>query len=680
MKKALILFFLLGLMLLTACGGAAPAETPAPTVTPQPPVTEELRLTVTRADGYGCAFTLENPGERPYSPLPFSDAGDCYALLRRGDAGDWEPVELIRQPLETGAAALGPGESWTWAWDWSYACGVQGPGEYCLQATGTLGRGTQAERVLIRGSFTIGEEASEGPGPLMFRNIPLWLNGSLFSRELNGSGHRWKQVFTPDREGWAAETDFSLYRVTKEGELTYVPPEYNLPAYLNRTVLLHAGETVSFAVELAARYGELERGSYVLRRRLVYLTEEEREAGGLPGGSFRLLPEERIVYADAEFYLYKLRDVPQGVDPMDELRDCDDLNSTVLVSTAGSRYSSIGCTLKLKNAVVNQWYDVSYESDYYYLYFSHKLEWYPAAHVRYGAHGLSWITLAPGETRELNIDFTAYFGELAPGSYRLVIACQALTYDEELEDPQGFITVFFRILEDGSGVPEEAGEVKRLRGTYVNGGLWDREGRMVRVKPEDPWHRRWSLEEQEDRLLLTVWQDRDLELAAALLGDYGFVDILRGEDPALRPSPVTEENLGSRGALSVAPHTVQAFGPTQPPVAWQYSFTFAREGSGLQTMQVDLHFHVEVLEGGRWLTMTTTLEYPPPTFQMFEFVHEIQGQPGETVTLLASGFQLLLLSNVYGEFCPEKEYRVVLQMWEDPLNKEYYTCPLPLWD
>ena len=437
---------------------------------------------------------------------------------------------------------------------------------------------------------------------------------------------------------------------------------------------------MSFAIELAALYGQLERRTYVLRRRLGYLTEEEREAGGLPDGSFRLLPEERFVYADMEFSIYALRDVPQAVDPMDELRDYKSLSTTVLVSAAGSEFSSAGCTLRLKNADANQWYDVSYESDYYYLYFYHALEWYPAAHVRYGAHGLIWKTLAPGETQELNISFSHYFGELPPGDYRLVIACKALPYEEELEQPEGFITVQFRILEDGSGVLEEVEEAKRLVYLYINGALANREGRIVRVKPEDPWHSRWRLETEEDRLRLTVWQDRDLERAKALLGDYGCVDILRGEDPVLKPSPVTEENLGSRGTLSVVPYPVQAYGPTQPPVAWLYSFTFADEGTGLQTIQVDFHFHVEVLEGGRWMTMTTTLEYPPPTFQMFEFVHEIQGWPGGTVSLGVSGTRLLLLSNVYGEFYPEKQYRVVLQMWEDPLNKEYYTCPLPLWE
>ena len=41
---------------------------------------------------------------------------------------------------------------------------------------------------------------------------------------------------------------------------------------------------------------------------------------------------------------------------------------------------------------------------------------------------------------------------------------------------------------------------------------------------------------------------------------------------------------------------------------------------------------------------------------------------------------MMNLSLVYGEFDPAKEYRVVLQIWEDVQDKEYYTCPLPLWD
>ena len=53
--------------------------------------------------------------------------------------------------------------------------------------------------------------------------------------------------------------------------------------------------------------------------------------------------------------------------------------------------------------------------------------------------------------------------------------------------------------------------------------------------------------------------------------------------------------------------------------------------------------------------------------------------PGQTVSLGRNVSRLLDLSEVYGEFDPAKEYRVVLRMWEDLRNKEYYTCPLPLW-
>ncbi|MBR5701416.1 MAG: hypothetical protein IKX47_03030, partial [Oscillospiraceae bacterium] len=335
-----------------------------------------------------------------------------------------------------------------------------------------------------------------------------------------------------------------------------------------------------------------------------------------------------------------------------------------------SSFSSAGCTLRLKNADANEWYDVFYESDYYYLYFNHKLEWFPAAHTRYGAHGLIWKTLAPGETQELNISFSHYFGELPSGSYRLVIACQALPYDEEVEKTDSFITVPFRILEDGSGVLEEAEEAKQLVFLYINGGLGNRDGRIVRVKA---WAWRWDLKTEEDRLRLTVWRDRDLEQAEALLGDYGCVDILRGEDPALKPSPVTEENLGSRGTLSITPYPNIYSLPV-----WIYSFTFSGEGSGTQTLNVDLCFHIEVLEGGRWLSMSTTMDQS--TFEMSDGVYQIQGQPGETVSFGTNYSRLLNLSLVYGEFDPAKEYRVVLQIWEDPQNKEYYTCSLPLWD
>ena len=652
---------------------------------PEMTVPEEMRLTVTRADGYGCAFTLENPGSRPFVPEPMSENGDLFALLRRTSAGGWKWVQPIRRPttsmMASLAAGLDKGESLSCAWDWSYACGVLPAGEYRLLLRGTLGRGAAKELVWLRGDFTLTDAEPESSGPSALCPCPRWLEASLYSRELNGSGHRWMQTLTPEKEGWAAEQDFSLFRLTKEGELEFIPPEYNLPEYLNPTTLLKPGETARFEVELAARYGELKKGQYVLRRRLIRLTEEDGQdmiaaLADLP--DLRLLPEERVQYVDTEFTLYTLRDVPQAVDPMDELRDYSSLSTTVLVSAAGSCFSSSGCTLRLKNADANQWYDVFYESDYYYLYFNHKLEWFPAAHLRYGAHGLIWKTLAPGETQELNINFSHYFGELPPGSYRLVIACQALPYDEEPEKTDSFITVPFRILEDGSGVLEEAEEAKQLVFLYINGGLGNRDGRIVRVKA---WAWRWDLKTEEDRLRLTVWRDRDLEQAEALLGDYGCVDILRGEDPALKPSPVTEENLGSRGTLSISPYpniySLPVQEPDQPPVIWVYSFTFAGEGSGMQTLDADVCFHIEVLEGGRWLSMSTTMDQT--TFEMFERVCRIQGMPGETVSFGKNYAQLLNLSLVYGEFDSNKEYRVVLQMWEDPQNKEYYTCPLPLW-
>ena len=111
---------------------------------------------------------------------------------------------------------------------------------------------------------------------------------------------------------------------------------------------------------------------------------------------------------------------------------------------------------------------------------------------------------------------------------------------------------------------------------------------------------------------------------------------------------------------------------------WVYSFTFSGEGNGTQTLNVDSWFHIEVLEGGQWLSMSTTMDQS--TFELFERVYQIQGRPGGTVSFGMNNSRLMNLSLVYGEFDPAKEYRVVLQIWEDPQDKEYYTCPLPLWD
>ena len=224
---------------------------------------EELRLTVTRADGYGCAFTLENLGSRPFVPAPMSENGDLFALLRRTSAGGWEWVQPIRRPMASMtsfAAGLDKGESRSCAWDWSYACGILPAGEYRLLLRGTLGRGAAKELVYLRGDFTLTDAEPESSGPSTLCPCPRWLEVSLYSRELNGSGHRWMQTLTPEKEGWATEQDFSLFRLTKEGELEFIPPEYNFPEYLNRTTILRPGKTASFEVELAARSGGWKTG------------------------------------------------------------------------------------------------------------------------------------------------------------------------------------------------------------------------------------------------------------------------------------------------------------------------------------------------------------------------------------------------------------------------------------
>ena len=329
------------------------------------------------------------------------------------------------------------------------------------------------------------------------------------------------------------------------------------------------------------------------------------------------------------------------------------------------------------------------ESDYYYLYFEYKGEWFPVEHRRYSSHGLMAGLLQPGETRELAFPFTPHFGELPPGIYRMVISCTAP--GQAAKDPQGScIVIQFRILEDGTGTWDEVREAELLIRNYAR-ELAARNPYRVPVELLGEFNRRymqnggftvlrdlyvshWTVQRRQDRLLVTVWRDRDVERAEKLLSVYGFADVVRGEDPPPKPSKVTAENLGSRGRLEAIP-LEQEFDLPDPVGIWLLRFTWTGEGS----VSYDQGFYdfgglppyaLEVYDasGGGWLelpqvqsTSATWLEWTS-----FEWI------PGETAAEC-----ILTLSGFYGEFSPEKEYRVVFRS-NIPGRESCWTCPLPM--
>ena len=649
--------------------------------------TEEAVLTVTHADAYGCSYTLENRGERPFA------FDGTYALLRRNAAGGWEWMQPLRWPMYGLSLKAEGGENQSQTFDWSHAYGTLPAGEYCIQLPGTLGSGIEKEVVYLRAGFILEEAVPEGSGPLTFCPLPEGITTGPYV--LTGPRYRRTQILIAEEEGWKAAQDFSLFRKTEDGKLQYVPPAYRLPIWLNRPRSLSTGRDNTFEIDLAAQYGDLPMGTYVVRRVFIRLTEEERETMSAWPRETDEIPPERIVYGDQLLELtMPLGKVPRGVDPVDEWPNgYHGLDSTVLVSAQGSVFTSREARLQLTLNPADLWYDVEVESDYYYLYFEHKGEWFPVEHRRYSSHGLMAGLLQPGETRELVFPFTPHFGELPPGIYRMVISCTAP--GQAAKDPQGScIVIQFRILEDGTGTWDEVREAELLIRNYAR-ELAARNPYRVPVELLSEFNRRymqnrsdpgefrisqdlyvshWTVQRRQDRLLVTVWRDRDVERAEKLLSVYGFADVVRGEDPPPKPSRVTAENLGSRGRLEAIP-LEQEFDLPDPVGIWLLRFTWTGEGS----VSYDQGFYdfgglppyaLEVYDasGGGWLelpqqqsTSATWLDWTS-----FEWI------PGETAAEC-----ILTLSGFYGEFSPEKEYRVVFRS-NIPGRGSCWTCPLPM--
>ncbi|MBR5701417.1 MAG: hypothetical protein IKX47_03035 [Oscillospiraceae bacterium] len=646
------------------------AETNAPAVTE----TEELRLTVTQADAYGCAITLEDLGERPYNPTAMDDSGNPYALLRRTAAGGWEWIKPIRHFQGNPAQSLNKEESLTWAWDWSHSYGVLPAGDYALLLRGSLGRGTAKETVFLRGEFTIADTEPRGSGPLAFCPMPEEMENTLEKR----SDHRWLQTLSTAETGWVVETDYSLFRVThageKDEEWEYIPPEYHLPEMQNHAHwLLYGGRSRAYDVDLAARYGELPAGTYVLRRRFLKLSSEELEDAAFSDyRNWRLIPEDRVVYGDTWLTLrYALWDVPRGVDPMDErVPPYNGEASPLLISTAGSVFTSTLATVQLENLNTAPAPILNVEADYYYLYFFHQGEWYPVEHKRVSVHGLIGANLTPGEARKLSFRFTDWYGELPAGTYRMVITC----YSEPFGEDAGFVVCEFKIGEDGSGEWQGLDEAENLVWLYgkqqvalydlpLEGDWFYRPGPTWR---SDPYVQSWGLERQGDKLTVTVWRDRDYREALALLGSNPQVELVKKETPYTTGSPVREGNSGA-GTLS-ATLLEQESPLLDPEGTWVLSLTWEGEET------------VELLPDAFWFVNLE--EYDPETEtwrklpMTVNFVHLAVGygftvslEPGKTVNVF-----LASLAWYKAELSREKEYRFALKV--DGLG--WFTCPLPL--
>lgn len=423
---------------------------------PEPVNAENLTLTLREADAWGCTYILEKRGLGTCEPV-----GTLNALFRRTAAGGWDWVEPIRIPYEgTMFSMTGDVKNENLAWEWSYAYGVLEPGEYRFQqAWRYIYSGTRA-LWLVSADFTVTDTQPEFPGPLALREMPEGLETSLARL----SPHRWAQTVSPREEsadGWRIEDDFSLFRLGEDGSLTFLPPTYRLPKGMTESYPLFRKERL-LEINLTARYGELEAGSYVLRRRVLRLGPEDRTDGELMGQSvrWRLIPEERIEYLDAVLTLDTPLSAPAyEVEPIDPLLYTGEALAFPL-DTGEGWYGSRQARVVLETPAYADFpYNLVYNPKNYGLYFREGEEWLPLKRQRYfRLRGIDEVLQQPGSSMELNIYFDSVYGDLEPGTYRLVLPASAIPRKEGLEEKEGFIVIQFRRTPEGDGVWEDVGE------------------------------------------------------------------------------------------------------------------------------------------------------------------------------------------------------------------------------
>ena len=409
---------------------------------PEPGDPGGLTLTLREADAWGCAFSLEKRGQGTCEPTR-----SLYTLLRRTDAGGWDWVEPIRPPHEGSRFSMtGDVKNENLAWEWSYAYGVLSPGEYRLQLGWTYGR--EKELWLVSADFTVTDRSPELPGPLTLCETPEGLECSL--EQL--SPHRWVQTLRLEGEGygWRVDRDFDLFRMSENGTLTFIPPAYRLPAGLNEPFLRRMGWDMRLEADLAARYVDLEAGTYVIRRRALYLSETEdlyRDEGLLQTfRSWRLARGERIEYLDAVLTLDAALSAPAlEAEPLDPFLYIGEA-LTFPVSTEEDWYSSKQAHVMLKTPVYADFpYDLVYNPKDYGLYFLEGNEWLPLKRQNYyRLRSLDEVLQEPGSTREEYISYDAVYADLEPGTYRLVLPASAIPRKEGLEETKGFIVIQFR--------------------------------------------------------------------------------------------------------------------------------------------------------------------------------------------------------------------------------------------
>ena len=418
---------------------------------PEPVNAENLSLTLREADAWGCAYTLEKRGLGTCEPV-----GTLNALFRRTAAGGWDWVEPIRVPYEGSMFSM-TGDLYMedLAWEWSYAYGVLEPAEYRFQQAWRYTYSGTRALWLVSADFTVADTETGFPGPLNLCDTPEGLESGVERL----SPHRWVQtVFArgAGAESWQVENDFTLFRLSEDGSFRCILPAYRLPAGLNHSYPLRKGERL-LEIDLAAQYGDLEAGTYVLRRRVLhFLPEDQNDLAGRDYRTWRLAPADRVEYLDAVLTLDTPLSAPSlEVEPLDALLYTG-LSPAFPVELGEGWNSGKQAQVELKTPAYADFpYSLHYNPKNYGLYFREGDEWLPLKRQRYfRLRGIDEVGQQPGSSMELNIYFDSVYGDLGPGTYRLVLPCTASPREEGLGKEEGFIVLQFRRTEEWLGVWE----------------------------------------------------------------------------------------------------------------------------------------------------------------------------------------------------------------------------------
>jgi hypothetical protein len=644
--------------------GDGPAELPRPEA--------QVSGEILEADAYGCTFTLENREETDLAVLTNQSTWSymyigAFSLFRRSENGGWEWVKPLRF-METRAGYCPAGERVTRGLDWSYYYGTLEPGEYTLLLSlRTLEKYKSRQKYLyLPLGFTLGEDRMpEAPGPKHMSTSTADIQSTV--KWL--SQHRFYQTLSRPGEGTVyAERDFALFRKEEDGTLTFIPPKFHLPAELNYDWPVTEEES-GIAIDLAA-YGSLDRGAYVVRRR-VYIPEAGEDMTWFDV-SWRTLRSENIRYLDADIYLTSFRDTAKkGIEPMTQTPYAGE--QTELPLAAANPYITSGnCRVYLENLGDAA---VSFNPDDARLWF-----WDGAGNCmplemnRHPANGLLETTLGPGEGRDFYFNFTPAYRPLTKGTYSLVMPMRAEGTEERL-----WLALGFSIRADGTGQfsgmlrPAEIA-LENFRRGLGEKYVWPEDLEVLGVAfnstgrnwTSDPYTAAWTAERLHGRLRVTVRRDRDVKRVKALLGKFGCVDVVRGEDYQRKPSPVKEE----------MPDT---FGVLRAEVLEQTDPELCREGTWLLSLEVAEEVQVD----GDFVLNVWPEIWDPEEEQWYALAEQSQHRLDiayRTLTLEPglNPFRVVSLGWYRAEFRPGEQYRFVLLADVRSGSGEklgYYTCP-----